>query len=587
MAEKRVQRRLVAILAADVVGYSRLMGEDETGTLAALKVLLGGTIDPAIAEYKGRVVKLMGDGVLAEFASIVDAVECAVKLQRALAKRNANPANGKPIVFRIGVNLGDVIVDGEDIHGDGVNVAARLEGLAAPGGLCISATVFDQVKAKLDLPFEDLGPQKVKNIAEPLRAYQWQPDATGTAPESPPAQAPALPDIPSIAVMPFKNMSGDPEQDYFCDGLVEDIITTLSKLAGLRVIARNSTFAYKGQAVDIREAAEKLAVRYVLEGSVRKSGNQVRITAQLIDASDGTHLWAERYDRAMDDIFAIQDEITLVLATEMQVKLTDGEQARLHYTTTDNVEAWTNWVEGLSHFREAITEHNMRSARVCWERALALDPASASLHAMLGLIHCLDARFAWWDDRDTALGRARGLTDKALELEPANADAHITSSSIFLFQERFDEAVRDARRAIELAPGSAYVAELASFILAPSGFAEEAVIQSKKAIALNPNHPAVYLGNLGNAYHLSGQIEDAITAFKAYDARSPGFGLVDLVIIYQQNGRPDQAIEAAERLMDARPDFNIASWRKTQFRRDQVRLEADIEALRAAQLPMA
>jgi adenylate cyclase len=381
-------------------------------------------------------------------------------------------------------------------------------------------------------------------------------------------------------------MSGDPEQDYFCDGLVEDIITTLSKLAGLRVIARNSSFVYKGRAVDIREAAKQLGVRYVLEGSVRKSGNRIRITAQLIDAIDGAHLWAERYDRALDDIFAIQDEITLVLATEMQVKLTDGEQARLHYTTTTNVEAWTCWVQGLSHYRQAVTKEANGPARLYWEKALALDPNSASLNAMLGFLHAVDARFGWWDDRETALGKARAYADRALELDPRNADASITSSCFHLMRGSYDEAVADARRAVALAPGSADVASLAGFVFTPSGYPEEAVMQNEKAIALNPNYPPMYLGMLGDSYRQVGRTEDAIAAFKAYHARSPGFGLTDLVIIYQESGRPEEVTRTAGQLLAARPNFTIAAWLKTQFvRRDKARVEADAAALRAAGLP--
>jgi adenylate cyclase len=369
--------------------------------------------------------------------------------------------------------------------------------------------------------------------------------------------------------------------------LVEDIITTLSKLPGLGVIARNSSFVYKGRSVDVREAAKQLGVRYILEGSVRKSGNRVRITAQLIDAKDGTHLWAERYDRAIDDIFAIQDEITLVLATEMQVKFTEGEQARLHYTTTKNVEAWTYWVQGLSHYRGPTTKENLGPARLYWEKALALDPTSAALNAMLGFMHCLDARFSWWDDRETALGKARVYTDKALELEPSNADAYRTASVLLLAQGRYEEAVANARRSVQLAPGSADVGELASFVLASSGYPEEALILIEKAMALNPNHPAVYFGILGNAYRLAGRIGEAIVAFKAYHARNPGFGLTDLVIIYQENGPAEEARRTAEQLMAARPSFTIAAWLKTQFiRRDTARVEADTTALRDAGLPM-
>ena len=427
MAEARVERRLAAILAADVSGYSRLMGIDEEGTLAALKTYRREIIDPKIAEYRGRIVKTTGDGVLVEFASTVDAVRCPIDIQRAMPARSADMPPEKKIKFRVGINVGDIIVDGEDIFGDGVNVAARLESISEPGGICISDVVHQHVSGRVEAGFADLGDQSLKNIARPVRAYRIELEEARTEPlaAAPAASAAlALPDGPSIAVLPFQNMSGDSEQGYFCDGLVEDIITTLSKLVGLRVIARNSSFIYKGRSVDVREAAKQLGVRYVLEGSVRKSGNRIQVTAQLIDAKDGTHLWAERYDRAIDDIFAIQDEITLVLATEMQVKLTEGEQARLRYTTTKNVEAWTYWVQGLSHYRGPATKENMGPARLYWEKALALDPTSAALNAMLGFMHCVDARFGWWDDRETAFGKARIYTDKALELESGNAPTH-------------------------------------------------------------------------------------------------------------------------------------------------------------------
>jgi adenylate cyclase len=379
----------------------------------------------------------------------------------------------------------------------------------------------------------------------------------------------------------------DPEQEYFCDGLVEDIITTLSKLDGLRVIARNSSFVYKGRSVDVREAAQQLGVRYVLEGSVRRSGARIRVTAQLIDAADGSHLWAERYDRAVDDIFAIQDEITLMLATEMQVKLTDGEQARMHYTTTSNVEAWTYWAKGMSYFRQPPTRDNREAAQAAWEKALALDPNSAPLNAMLGFTHCLDARFGWKDSFDVAHAKARRYAEKALELDPSNADAHITSGMVLLMEGRHDEAVADARKAVRLAPGSADVAQLAGFIVLPSGYAEEAIALCEKSISLSPNFPTVYLGTLGDAYRQAGRTDDAIATFEAYNARNPGFGLTDVVIAHHEKGQPEEAKRTAARLMAARPEFTIAGWRKTQFiRRDAARVEADAAALRAAGLPL-
>jgi adenylate cyclase len=587
---ERVERRLAAVLAADVAGYSRLMGLDEVGTLREL-TLRRTTLDGLIASHRGRIANTAGDSVLAEFGSAVDAVQCAVQAQAALAGANMGLSSDLQINFRIGVHVGDVMVKGGDLYGDGVNIAARLEGIAEPGGICLSDDAYRQVRGKVDTGFDDMGAQTLKNIAEPMRAWRMKLSSTvppmfqtGATTQSPVL---ALPDKPSIAVLPFQNMSGDPEQEHFCDGLVEDIITTLSKLAGLRVIARNSTFVYKGRSVDIREAAKQLGVRYVLEGSVRKSGNRIRITAQLIDATDGAHLWAERYDRAMDDIFAIQDEITLVLATEMQVKLTEGEQARLHYTTTTNVEAWTYWVQGMTHHRKAVTKEAYSQARFFWEKALALDPASAALNAKLGFLHSLDARFGWWDDRDAAIDKARAYADRALAIDPGNADAYTASGLVLLLQGQHDEAVAATRTAVKLAPGAADTAELASFILAASGYPEDAVALSEKAIALAPNFPAVYLGGLGNAYRLSGRPEQAIAAFQAYHARNPGFGLTDLVIVYQQTGQAEKARQTAEQLLVARPNFTIAAWLRTQLsRRDTAQVEADTAALRAAGLPL-
>ena len=577
------------MLAADVAGYSRLMGLDEVGTLRELS-LRRTTLDGLVASHRGRIANTAGDSILAEFGSAVDAVQCSVEAQAALADANAGLSPDRHITFRIGIHVGDVMVKGGDLFGDGVNIAARLEGIADPGGVCLSDDAYRQVRGKVDTGFDDLGVQILKNIAEPMRA--WRIKLSRTAAPMPRTDATsegsslALPDRPSIAVLPFQNMSGDPEQEHFADGLVEDIITTLSKLAGLRVIARNSSFVYKGRSVDIREAAKQLGVRYVLEGSVRKSGNRIRITAQLIDARDGAHLWAERYDRAVHDIFAIQDEITLVLATEMQVKLTEGEQARLHYTTTTNVEAWTYWVQGMTHHRKAVTKEAYSQARYFWEKALALDPASAALNAKLSFLHSLDARFGWWDDRDAAIDKARAYADRALAIDPCNADAYTALGLVLLLQGLHEEAVAATRTAVKLAPGAADTAELASFVLAASGYPEDAVALSEKAIALAPNFPAVYLGGLGNAYRLSGRPEQAIAAFQAYHARNPGFGLTDLVIVYQQTGQVEKARQTAEQLLVARPNFTIASWLRTQLsRRDTAQVEDDTAALRAAGLP--
>jgi adenylate cyclase len=349
-------------------------------------------------------------------------------IQRTMAERNATVEADRRMQFRIGVNLGDVIYDETRIYGDGINIAARLEGLAPAGGIVISEDAWRHVQGKVATSVVDLGEKRLKNIARPVRVFRIELDSHDDG--SPEVPAWEAEDKPSIAVLPFQNMSGNSEQDYFCDGLVEDIITTLSKIDGLRVIARNSSFVYKDRPVDVRQAARELGVRFVLEGSERKIGSRVRITAQLIDARDGTHLWAERYDRVVEDIFAVQDEITLVLATEMQVKLTEGEQARLRYATTNNIEAWTYWVQGLAYYRQPPTKESMGRACGFWEKALALDPRSAVLNAMLGFIQCLDARFGWWNEREVALAKAQAYVDAALNFEPINADAHRTLSLI-------------------------------------------------------------------------------------------------------------------------------------------------------------
>ncbi len=539
-----VQRRLAAILAADVAGYSRLMGEDEEGTLATLTTHLKELIEPCISEHRGRVVKTTGDGLLAEFASVVNAVRCAVAFQEGMRERNADTSEDRCIEFRIGVNLGDVIVQDDDVFGDGVNIASRLEGLAEPGGLCLSEDVYRQVRGKVDCDFEDLGPKEVKNIAEPVRAYRVSLDgATAPGPAGAPSlqSTPPLLDKPSIAVLPFVNMSDDSEQEYFADGIAEDIITTLSKLSGLFVIARNSSFAFKGQSKDSRNVATALGVRYILEGSVRKAGRRVRISTQLVDTTDLGHLWAERYDRDIDDVFAIQDEITLRIATELQVRLTEGEQARIHYNTTSNVEAWNNWIQGLAYYRRDVSKEGVGRAREYWRKALALDPRSATLNAMLGLIHWASARFGWWDDRKTELARVEEYVETALAIDDENADAHYVRALLLLVNGRHDEAVAEAWRAIDLGPGSADIAAFASLVFNFSGLSREALAQIEKAMRLSPIYPSWYLGDLGFANRLLGRHEEAISAFQEYGRRSAGFGHVDLVILYHDLGRDEDA----------------------------------------------
>jgi adenylate cyclase len=584
MTEPEIARRLAAILAADVVGYSRMVAADEAGTITALRQIWSEIFNPAVAARRGRVVKTMGDGALVEFGSAIDAVECAIALQCAMAERNRS--SEPPFEFRIGINLGDIIIDGDDILGDGVNIAARLEGQAPHGGILASDVVHAQVNGKVGIAFVDAGEVHLKNIDRPLRVWRW--DGAGGSPSAPRAtagSAAALEDKPSLAVLPFTVMSNDAEQEFFADGLVEDILTTLSKLSGLSVIARNSSFVYKGRAVDVRQIARELGVRYVLEGSVRKAGARIRITAQLIDAANGAHLWADRYDRGIDDIFAVQDEITLTVATEMQVTLIEGEQARLRYTTATNVEAWNLWIQGLNHNRGPVTGDNQLHARRCWERALALDPESAPLNAMLGFMHFADARFGWWDDRETAVRKAEGYVERALALDPDNPDAHRAVAGLLLIKSQFAAAAAAARRAVELGPNLADALVFASFVLQCSGRPIEAIGLIEKAMALSPTCPANYLGQLGNAYRLAGRYDEALRAFRAYHARSPGFGLSDIVILHEQAGRLADARATAEQLKAERPNFTVSAWARTQLRSDSEQLAADIASLRTAGLP--
>jgi adenylate cyclase len=581
-----VTRRLAAILAVDVVGYSRMMREDETGTLSALRGVWDTIFNPSVVGHRGRIVKMLGDGALVEFGSAVDAVECAVAVQKGMAERNDVGSGGKAISFRIGINLGDIVIDGTDIFGDGVNIAARLEGRAPAGGVLISESVHAQVKGKTAFAFADGGEITLKNIEQPMRVWIW--GAAGPGPEKDHVAHTAFSPAsrkPSIAVLPFLNIGNDPEQEFFADGLVEDILTRLSKLTGLTVIARNSSFAYKGRNVDVRQVAREFGVRYVLEGSVRKAGNRIRITAQLIDASTGSHVWADRYDRGVDDIFAVQDEITLTLATEMQVRLTEGEQARLRYTTTDNVDAWNLWVEGLAYYRGPVTAEHQANAVRCWEKALALDPRSAPLNAMLGFAHFASARFGWWDDRETSLGKAQAYVDRTLAIDPQNSDAYRALAGILLVKSRFDEAVAAARKSVALSPNHPDSLMLTAYVLASSGHAPEALAFVERAMALSPRYPPDYLGQLGNVFRLCRRPEEAAAAFRAYHAQSPGFGLADLLMIQEQASDIDAAKETAAHLLAARPKFTVGGWLRTQFRSDKEQMERDLASLRAAGIP--
>ncbi len=630
MTTQEVKRKLTAILSADVKGYSRLMGEDEKGTVRTLNVCKEVMTD-LIQHHHGRVVDAPGDNVLAEFASVVDAVECAVEIQEELKTRNTELPENRRMEFRIGVNLGDVIEDGEQILGDGVNIAARLEGLAEPGGICISGTAFDQVKNKLALGYQYLGEQTVKNISEPVRVYRvlMEPEATGAAvsrkkgpgmrrwqwaalavlavlavgvaavviwsvyfrPAPPveelavePIRSLELPDKPSIAVLPFVNMSGDPDQEYFSDGITEDLITDLSKISGLFVIARNSVFVYKGKAVKIAEVGQEFGVRYVLEGSVRKANDRVRITAQLVDANTGGQLWAERYDRDLKDIFALQDEVTQKIVAALAVKLPEDEQERLVRKGTDSLEAYDYTLRGWDYFFRFTMEANAQ-AREMFERAIDLAPQYALGHSGLGWTYWTGWSFGWSQDPQS-LEQAFELAQRAASLDDSLPEAHSLLGKVHLWKKRHELAIAELEKAIALNPNYADGLVGLGEVLYFAGRPEEAIALVKKAMRLNPRYPVWYLHNLGHAYFLAGRYEEAISALERSLNRNPNFwpSHVYIAASYVELGREEEARAQAEKLLKIHPHFSIESGGQRLPYKDQRVLERLGDSLRKAGL---
>jgi TolB-like protein/class 3 adenylate cyclase len=439
LTDNRVERRLAAILAADVAGYSRLTGLDEEGTHVRLRERLRGLADPKISEHRGKVVKHTGDGVLAEFGSVVDAVRCAIEVQRGMAEQNATMPQVKRIEFRIGIHVGDIIVDDNDIFGDGVNIAARLEGIAEPGGVCISDDAQRQVRGKVDSAFEDMGPQNLKNIVEPMRAWRLRMNASGSAaaPIEPPVestQALALPDKPSIAVLPFENMSGDPEQEYFADGMVEDIITALSRFKALFVIARNSSFTYKGRAVDVKQVGRELGVRYVLEGSVRKAANRVRITGQLVDTATGAHLWADRFDGGLGDVFDLQDQVTESVVGAIAPAVEKAEIERAKRKPTESLDAYTVYLRGLARLYQFTSRQANEEALRLFNSAIELDPDFASAYGRAASCYAYAKGIGWIPDTADEVAEVKRLAKRAVEL---GKDDAITLTASGWALERF------------------------------------------------------------------------------------------------------------------------------------------------------
>jgi adenylate cyclase len=562
MAEDRVNRKLAAILAADVVGYSRLMGADEAGTLSALKRHREVVFDPAVAAHNGRVVKLIGDGTIVQFGSVIDAVNCALAVQRSSALPPDPNSAPSPIVLRIGINLGDVIIEGDDIYGDGVNIAARLEPLAEPGGVCISSIVNESIGNRIDVRFQDGGEVGVKNIDHPIRVWRWHPDSTaGVEHKTNGSHAGIKIATASIAVLPFTNMSGEAEQEYFSDGISEDIITDLSKIAGLTVIARNSSFTYKGRAVDVRTVGRELGVQSVLEGSIRRAGNRVRITAQLIDAGSGGHLWADRYDRDLTDIFAVQDDVTHRIIDALKVTLSPSEKERpAGGGSPINMEAYDLALRG----REILlgpqkNRETFEAATTLFRKAIEADPNFAVARAGLGFAYMFDYQNRWSDDPDASLALARQYAEQAIEKDPKEPLAHAVAAVAATFRGDIERAQSEIRLALSLNPNLAMAYNIAGSIRMYKGEPLEAITLIERGMRLDPAGSMQYLHFLGMANLLAGKYETAVALFKQRIALVPGtdFTRSALASALGHLGKIDEARRVWHELEEINPKYSF------------------------------
>jgi adenylate cyclase len=684
MTTQEVKRKLAAILSADVKGYSRLMGEDEVGTIQTLNAYKK-VMTSLIHQHHGRVVDAPGDNLLAEFVSVVDAVQCAVEIQKELKTRSAELTENRKMEFRIGVNLGDVVEDGEQILGDGVNIAARLESISEAGGICISGTAFDQVRNKVNLGYKYLGEQRVKNIALPVRMYkvlmepeeagkvvgekkaktkQWQMATMGlvigvivviaaiviwkfymlpapqpevaskekitvvpsekpsvSAPTSPaPSVEPApkekvtpllpekvtkpappkeevaskekmafpLPDVPSIAVLPFVNMSGDPKQEFLSDGITEEITTALSKIRHLFVISRQSTFSYKGKPVKVKQVSEELGVRYVLEGSLQRSGDRIRINAQLIDAFTGRHIWAERYNRDLTDLFALQDEITMKILTAIRVKLTEGEQVssvEKYFKGKQGLDCYLKLLEGSSY----IWGHNIKDtivARRTAEEAMAMCPEVPMAYYMLGVVNQMEYWLGIGKSPQESVEKGIELAQKAVAMDDSLPYAHCLLSHFYTIKREHEKAIAEGERAVALDPGGAFAHLSYGMSLNYGGRSEEAVQALQKAIRLNPLGETGYFLHLGHAYRVTGRFEEAVSAYKKSIQRSPDslFAHLGLTATYSMMGREQEARAETAEVLRLNPKFSVDAYAKRLTFKDQSATDKFIDALRKAGL---
>jgi len=582
-ANQKVTRKLTAIMSADIKGYSILMADDEVFTIKMLNEYRS-IMSNCIGQYNGRVVDSPGDNVLAEFASAVDALQCAVEIQKRLKKENDRLVESKRLEFRIGVNIGDVIQDGNRIYGDGVNVASRIEGLAEPGGVCLSKSAYEQIKRKLDFGFEYMGEHSVKNISEPVSVYKVLLDTQRSRPLV--EEKLELPDKPSIAVLPFVNMSGDPGQEYFSDGLTEQIINGLCKVRALFVIARNSSFFYKGKSVHVQQVGKELGVRYILEGSVQKAGERVRITAQLIDATTGYHLWSENYDRDLSDIFALQDEITLKIIDALSIKLTIGEQGRLWEGATTSIQAFDKHMAGNECFFR-FTEKDNKQARHFFEEAINIDKGYTLAYIMLGYTHICDLIYGWSKSPLESFEHAEENVEKAHALNDSIDLAHCLLGWIYLLKRQHDEAIKEGERAIELNPNGAEAHAHLAMILIFSDKTESAIKLLERALRLNPIPPSYYYANLAMAYRYNGQYEKAIKLAKKAISGNPDditpYGI--LAGSYSSLNRTEDARKAVEEILRMRPNFSLEYLANTLPYKNQEKLDKLINDLRKVGLP--
>jgi adenylate cyclase len=581
MENADVIRKLAVILAADVVGFARLMAADEEGTLAALRARRQ-VIDGLVARHRGRIFGTAGDSLIAEFASPVEAVRCAAAIQQEIERRNADLPESHRMLFRVGVNLGDVMVGGDDLFGDGVNVAARLEGMAEPGGICISGAVYDQIRNKVDLTFEDLGERSLKNIDYPVRVFGLRRDRAEEPGPAPGRRAPGTTSaLPSIAVLPFANLGGDPEHDYFADGITEDLITEISRFQELRVVARNSVMTYKGKPVRVQEVGHDLGVRYVLEGSVRRAGARVRITAQLIDAGTGHHLWAERFDRDLADIFDVQDEVTSRIVVTLAGKLEESERRRARSLQTENLEAYDCVLRGRELWFRFTAETN-REARRLYEKAIELDPDYARAYASLAWTYLTEHDERWGDPEDKPLERALEYARRGVMVNPASHSNHLALGQVCLAKGLHDEALEALQTAITLNPNDAdgyvFLAEMLSF----AGRPDEAIDLIEKAQRLNPAS-RWYAWQLAGAFYVARRYEDAVAALRK-GRPLVAMGYRWLAVSYGQLGRDQDAKTAAEEYLRRTPDYSLATHLRTMPFQQAEDREHYIEGLRKAGL---